>query len=92
METNYRRCLGCRRVAPKAEFWRIVRVYPSKQVQLDQGTGRSAYLCPCPNCLKLARQKNRLGRALKTNIPETIYQTLWERLALNQNNQNHEKS
>ncbi|MBR8831668.1 MAG: hypothetical protein N5P05_001109 [Chroococcopsis gigantea SAG 12.99] len=86
METNYRRCPICRRTAPKGEFWRIVRVYPSKQVQLDQGMGRSAYLCPSPTCLKLAQQKNRLGRALKTHIPETIYQTLWKRLAENQNN------
>ncbi|NES45910.1 MAG: YlxR family protein, partial [Moorea sp. SIO2C4] len=26
MKPNYRRCLSCRKVAPKQEFWRIVRV------------------------------------------------------------------
>jgi predicted RNA-binding protein YlxR (DUF448 family) len=42
--------------------------------------GRSAYICPQPNCLQLARQKNRLGRALKANIPETLYESLQERI------------
>ncbi len=80
MKPNYRRCISCGRIAPKEAFWRIVRVYPSRQVQLDQGMGRSAYLCPKKSCLTLATQKNRLGRRLKASIPETIYQQLWERL------------
>jgi predicted RNA-binding protein YlxR (DUF448 family) len=81
---NYRRCISCRLLAPKESFWRIVRLYPSGQVELDQGMGRSAYLCPQSPCLRLARQKNRLGRALKAPIPETIYTTLQERLAQTQ--------
>ncbi len=80
MKPNYRRCVSCGRVAPKEAFWRIVRVYPSRQVQLDQGMGRSAYLCPQESCLTQASQKNRLGRRLKAPIPDTIYQQLWERL------------
>ncbi|NJK30007.1 MAG: YlxR family protein, partial [Acaryochloris sp. SU_5_25] len=24
MQPNYRRCISCRQVAPKSEFWRIV--------------------------------------------------------------------
>lgn len=81
MEPNYRRCISCRQAAPKESFWRIVRVYPSRQVQLDKGMGRSAYLCPQASCLKAACQKNRLGRALKASVPEHIYQNLWERLS-----------
>ena len=81
MKPNYRRCISCRQVAPKTSFWRIVRVYPSREVQLDWGMGRSAYLCPQANCLRAARQKNRLGRSLKAPVPEHIYQSLWERLA-----------
>lgn len=80
MPSNLRRCLSCRKIAPKSSFWRIVRVYPAKQVQLDQGMGRSAYLCPTQNCLMNARQKNRLGRALKAPIPDDLYQVLQERL------------
>lgn len=81
MEPNYRRCVSCRQVAPKNGFWRIVRVYPSQQVQLDGGMGRSAYVCPTASCLEAARKKNRLGRSLKATVPEQIYQTLLQRLA-----------
>jgi predicted RNA-binding protein YlxR (DUF448 family) len=80
MEPNYRRCLACRKIALKSEFWRIVRVYPTHVTVLDQGMGRSAYLCPQESCLKIAQKKNRLQRSLKTSVPETIYQELWQRL------------
>jgi uncharacterized protein len=80
METNHRRCVSCRRIAPKAEFWRVVRVYPDRRVRLDEGMGRSAYLCPQAECLRQAQKKKRLSRALKTSVPEAIYQSLWHRL------------
>ncbi|NET56888.1 MAG: YlxR family protein [Symploca sp. SIO2E6] len=81
MKPNYRRCLSCRQVGPKQAFWRIVRVYPSRKVQLDQGMGRSAYLCPNESCLTTAQKKNRLGRSLRASVPECLYETLWQRLA-----------
>ncbi len=87
MKPNYRRCISCRQVKTKKEFWRIVRVFPSGKVQLDEGMGRSAYLCPQPSCLQAAQKKNRLGRSLHATVPETLYQTLWQRLAKS-NNQN----
>jgi uncharacterized protein len=80
MKPNFRRCISCRKVAPKEEFWRIVRIYPSQEIQLDQGMGRSAYLCRNSDCLTMAQKKNRLGRSLKTTVAPEIYQTLWERL------------
>lgn len=80
MKPNYRRCISCRKVGLKQEFWRIVRVFPSGQVQLDRGMGRSAYLCPQASCLNIARKKNRLGRALRTSVPDTVYQALSQRL------------
>lgn len=81
MEPNCRRCVVCRKVAPKSNFWRIVRLYPSRTIELDQGMGRSAYLCPEKTCLQAAQKKDRLGRALKANVPDAIYQRLWQRLA-----------
>lgn len=80
MEPNHRRCITCRKSGPKQVFWRIVRVHPSRQIQLDEGIGRSAYLCPQASCLQAAQKKNRLGRSLKAPIPEQTYQTLWQRL------------
>lgn len=81
VKQNYRRCISCRQVAPKTSFWRVVRVYPSRSVKLDQGMGRSAYICPNANCLQMARKKDRLGRALKAYIPEHIYLALSDRLS-----------
>jgi hypothetical protein len=82
MLPNYRRCVSCRRVAPKSEFWRIVRVSTDATVRLDHGMGRSAYLCPQADCLQLAQKKNRLGRALKVPIPDPLWSVLWQRLAV----------
>ncbi|HIK31517.1 MAG TPA: YlxR family protein [Oscillatoriales cyanobacterium M59_W2019_021] len=85
MKPNYRRCVSCRQVAPKETFWRVVRLHPSHQLQLDKGMGRSAYICTTANCLRAAQKKNRLGKALKATVPPDLYQTLWERLSLTEN-------
>jgi len=82
MLTRYRRCLSCHRIAPKEAFWRIVRIHPSRTIQLDQGLGRSAYLCPQASCLKLAERKNRLGRSLRSSVPNSIFAALWQRLGI----------
>lgn len=80
MKPSDRRCVACRKVAPKVDFWRIVRVYPSLEVHLDEGMGRSAYLCPQIECLKAARKKNRLGKALKAVVSDSVYEKLEQRL------------
>ncbi|MBE9010997.1 YlxR family protein [Pseudanabaenaceae cyanobacterium LEGE 13415] len=76
MPSNIRRCLSCRKVASKEEFLRVVRLYPSHEISIDDGMGRSAYLCPTPNCIQTAQRKDRLSRALKAPVPPIIYQTL----------------
>jgi uncharacterized protein len=65
-------------VADRQEFWRVVRV--AGGVQLDEGMGRSAYLCPQADCLAIARKKNSLARALKAGVDPAIYQLLGQRL------------
>ncbi|PZV08645.1 MAG: DUF448 domain-containing protein [Leptolyngbya sp.] len=80
MKPSYRRCVACRKVALKVDFWRVVRVYPSQVVQLDEGMGRSAYLCPQTECLKAAQKKNRLGKAVKAVISDSLYEELEKRL------------
>jgi uncharacterized protein len=77
---NDRRCVSCRKIAPKSEFWRVVKCHPSKQIAIDLGKtllqGRSAYLCPTAECLQLAQKKNRLSRSLKASVAEDIYHQL----------------
>jgi uncharacterized protein len=80
MVKDDRRCVSCRKVAPKATFWRVIRLAGSQTVVLDQGMGRSAYLCPCDACLKAAQKKDRLSRALKAPISGELYDRLAQRL------------
>ncbi|WP_448524506.1 YlxR family protein [Parathermosynechococcus lividus] len=71
-----RRCVACGRVGNRTEFWRIVRRWPDHTVKVGEGMGRSAYLCPTSECLKLAQQKKRLGRSLRCAVPDTVFSTL----------------
>ncbi|MGF1460744.1 MAG: YlxR family protein [Leptolyngbyaceae cyanobacterium] len=80
MEPNHRCCVGCRNIAHREQLWRIVRQHSSGTVLLDEGMGRSAYVCPKAECLKAAQRKNRLGKALRVFVPDSIYRQLWQRL------------
>ena len=84
MEINYRQCVSCRRMTFKKEFWRVVKLStPKGLIVLDQGIGRSAYLCQTNSCLKDAKQKKRLGRSLKAIVPEELFTELEQRLSHN---------
>ncbi len=76
---NDRRCLSCHKIKQKKDLLRIVRVYPDHTINIGQGMGRSAYICPEENCVLNAQKK--LSRALKTKIPDCIYQQLWQELS-----------
>jgi hypothetical protein len=65
-----RTCIACRRTTAKRELVRIVRTVEGG-VEVDptgKRSGRGAYLCPTPDCWRLAVQKGRLDRALKTGL------------------------
>jgi uncharacterized protein len=80
MTKDFRRCVSCRKIALRSEFWRVVRCHPSNQIEIDLGDkfrqGRSVYLCPTAECLQLAQKKNRLGKSLKKQVSQDIYQKL----------------
>jgi uncharacterized protein len=80
MTKDDRRCVICRKVAPKSEFLRVVKCHPAKNVVVDLGDkllqGRSAYICPIDSCLQSAQKKNRLGKSLKAQVRDEIYQQL----------------
>jgi len=65
-----RTCVACRRTTAKRELVRVVRTAEGR-VEVDptgKRSGRGAYLCPTPGCWRLAVQKGRLDRALKTSV------------------------
>jgi uncharacterized protein len=80
MTKDFRRCVSCRKVALKTEFLRVVKCHPTNKVEIDRGNalfqGRSAYICPTDECLQSAQKKNRLGRSLKAQVRDEIYQQL----------------
>ena len=60
-----RMCVGCREMKEKKALLRIVRT-PEGQILLDgtgKKSGRGAYVCPDPACLKKARKNRSLERA-----------------------------
>ena len=73
-----RQCLGCREMKPKKELIRVVRS-PEGNISLDfkgKASGRGAYVCPEPQCLKKAIKAKALERAFSTQIPPEIYESL----------------
>lgn len=73
-----RQCLGCREMKPKKELIRVVRS-PEGEISLDfkgKASGRGAYVCPDPRCLKKAIKARALERAFSTQIPPEIYERL----------------
>jgi predicted RNA-binding protein YlxR (DUF448 family) len=74
-----RRCVACRQLRDRQELWRVVRLAEGG-LAMDRGMGRSAYLCPQPDCLDEARRRRRLQRALRCAVDDTILNTLEQRL------------
>lgn len=73
-----RQCLGCREMKPKRELIRVVRS-PEGEISLDfrgKASGRGAYICPSPDCLKRAIKAKALERAFSAQIPAEIYDRL----------------
>ncbi len=71
-------CAVCRESKLKRELIRLVRD-PEGNISLDptgKKSGRGAYLCNNPECLKKARKQRCLERSLKTKIPDE----LWEQI------------
>jgi len=77
-----RKCVGCQEMFPKVQLLRVV-LTPEEQILLDlrgRQNGRGAYVCKNVECLRQARKKKSLERALKTAIPSAIYDDLEQTL------------
>lgn len=78
-----RSCIGCMEKKEKRELVRVIRT-PEGKITIDttgRANGRGAYLCKDPECLKKARKKGSLARALETEIPDSVYDELEALLA-----------
>jgi predicted RNA-binding protein YlxR (DUF448 family) len=73
-----RTCVGCRKEEGKRGLLRVVRS-PEGEVRIDPGgkaPGRGAYLCRNIECLRAAKKRDALSKALKTKVPREIYEAL----------------
>ncbi len=75
-----RRCVSCRELFDRSQLWRVIRLAEGG-LALDQGMGRSAYLCANRTCLDDARRKKKLQRALRCQVADSIVEALEQRLA-----------
>ena len=73
-----RQCVGCRTMTDKRELVRIVKT-PEGEIVLDttgKKSGRGAYVCRNPECLRKARKSRALERTFETAIPAEVYDAL----------------
>jgi len=69
-----RQCMGCRERKAKRDMLRVVRGADGN-VSLDfsgKVSGRGAYVCHDPECLKKALRSKALDRSLEVTIPEEV--------------------
>ena len=77
-----RRCVACRELFDRSILWRVIRDHRDG-VLLDQGMGRSAYLCRKESCLEEAQRRKRLPKALRCQVPDSAIEELRQRLKPN---------
>jgi predicted RNA-binding protein YlxR (DUF448 family) len=73
-----RKCVACGESKPKKELIRIVKDC-ELNVKIDitgKANGRGAYICNNLKCSELAQKNKKLSRALETEVPNQIYESL----------------
>ncbi|MBO0703784.1 MAG: YlxR family protein [Candidatus Dormibacteraeota bacterium] len=71
-------CVGCRQHGGKRVLLRVVRT-PDGHVVVDpvqRAPGRGAYVHEDAECIRLARRRKGLERALRTPIPEALWEAV----------------
>ena len=63
-----RRCAGCMQSFPKASLIRITASEQGLVIDDQKAPGRGVYLCPRPECARLAEKKNAIARGLKSPV------------------------
>lgn len=75
-----RQCIACRQLKEKREMLRIVKEAEGK-VFIDfssKASGRGAYICDCPECIKKLKKSHLLDRVFACKVDESIYLAIEE--------------
>ena len=73
-----RMCVGCREMKEKRGLIRIVRT-PEGETLMDptgKKSGRGAYVCRNPECLKRAIKQKQLERQLQVSLTDEVNEVL----------------
>lgn len=72
-----RKCVGCGKMKPKSQLFRVVKNDGSVVVDLTMKTQcRGAYICKNSDCVLKAQKRKGLNRGLKTSISDTFFDEL----------------
>lgn len=77
-----RKCIVCSERKDKRDLMRVVK-NKDEEVFVDstgKANGRGAYICKNIKCLNSAKKNNKLSRALKVKVQESIYNVLQEEI------------
>ena len=83
-KTPIRKCTGCGEHFAKNELIRVLRT-PEGEICIDfhgKKSGRGAYICKNPACLKKARKSRRIESSLECAISEELYEKMEEELTV----------
>ena len=73
-----RMCISTREIKDIKDLFRVVKT-PSGNILIEEDKhlpGRGAYISRNIEAIKIAQKKKLLNRALRTNVPDDIYETL----------------
>ncbi len=75
-----RRCVACKKLIDRKKLWKVTKDYRDGEIVLQNGMGRSAYLCPTEICLEEAWRRKRLQRALRCQVELSVVEVLRNKL------------
>ena len=74
-KTVLRRCVSCRKLMDRQQLLKVTKDHQDGVV-LENGMGRSAYICPNESCLEESWRRKRLQKALRCQIPSNVIEML----------------
>ena len=73
-----RMCISTREIKDIKDLFRVVKT-PSGNILIEEDIhlpGRGAYISKNIEAIKIAQKKKLLNKALRTNIPDSVYEEL----------------
>ncbi len=70
-----RRCISCKATFNRENLLKITRDN-NLGILINQGSGRSAYICKTATCFRDSKIKKKLQRALRSSIDQKIFKII----------------